>query len=64
MKKLIIMVICALVYTPIAFPEESHQYDGTWKIKMITAKGNTRKGLLEISSQGGYLGYRAHKCER
>ena len=53
MNKLIVMVICAVMLTPIAFSEEPHQYDGIWKIKMITAKGKTRKGTLEISNQGG-----------
>jgi hypothetical protein len=53
MNKLIIMVISILICSPIAFSEELPQYEGIWKIKMITANGKTRKGVLEISNQGG-----------
>ncbi len=53
MNKLVIMVISIFACSPIVFSQEPHQYDGTWKIKMITAKGKTRKGVLEISNHGG-----------
>ena len=53
MKILSNLVIGALLFTPIAYSGESHQYEGAWNINMVTPKGKDRKGLATLTSQGG-----------